>query len=190
MDSFYKDHELKGLGFKHVGKNVLLSKKAVIYNYDKISLGDHVRIDDFCILSGNITIGNYVHIAVCSRLSGSTGGLTIKDFAGVSYNSTIIASSDDYSGEFMTNPMVPLKYKKLLPNPVVLEKHALIASHCFVAPGVTVGEGGTVGAMSLVLKDVAPWSIYAGIPAKFLKPRKKNILELEKRFLAEVNAEP
>jgi acetyltransferase-like isoleucine patch superfamily enzyme len=186
MDSFYKESELKDLGFKHVGKGVLLSKKAVIYNHDKIVLGDYVRVDDFCILSGIVTLGNFVHIAVCTRLSGSAAGLTLKDFAGVSYNSTIIASSDDYSGEFMTNPMVPLKYRRILPNPVVLERHALVASHCMVVPGVTIGEGSAIGAMSLVLKNVEPWSIYAGIPAKKIKERKRNLLALEKEMLAEM----
>lgn len=186
MDSFYREEELKDLGFKRIGKGVKLSKKAVIYNADKIEIGDHCRIDDFCILSGIITMERFIHIGVCTRLSGSTAGLTIKDFAGVSYNSTIIASSDDYSGEFMTNPCVPLKYKRLLPNPVVLEKHSLVASHCMIVPGVTVAEGTAIGAMSLVLKSVEPWSIYAGIPAKKIKERKRNIIELEKQFLAEI----
>lgn len=186
MDSFYRPEELKDLGFKYIGKDVKLSRKAVVYNADKIEIGDYCRIDDFCILSGIITMGSFIHIGVCTRLSGSAAGLTIKDFAGVSYNSTIIASSDDYSGEFMTNPCIPLKYKKLLPNPVVLERHSLVASHCMIVPGVTVGEGTAIGAMSLVLKSVEPWSIYAGIPVKRLKDRKRNILELEKKFLEEL----
>ncbi len=185
MDSFYSELELQEIGFKALGKNVKLSRKAMVYNAEKISIGNDVRIDDFCILSGQITFGNFIHIAVCTRLSGSTGGLTIRDFAGVSYNCTVIASSDDYSGEFLTNPTVPLKYKKLMPAPVVLERHSLIASHCFIGPGVTIGEGTAVGAMSMVLKSLEPWSIYVGIPARRLKDRKRNLLELEKQFLAE-----
>lgn len=185
MDSFYKEEELKNIGFKSIGKNVKLSRKAVIYEPEKMIIGNDVRIDDFCILSGQITFGNFIHIGVCTRLSGSKGGLTLKDFSGVSYNSTIIASSDDYSGEFLTNPTVPMKYKRMMPNPVVLEKHSLIASHCFIAPGVTVGEGTAVGAMSLVLKNLDPWSVYFGVPAKKVKERKRNMLELEKQFLAE-----
>ncbi len=187
MDSFYLESELKDLGFKRIGKGVKLSKKAVIYNADKIELGDYVRIDDFCILSGIITIGNFVHIAVCSRLSGSVAGMTLKDFSGVSYNSTLIASGDDYSGEVLTNPTIPMKYRKILPDPVVLEKHALVGSHCMVMPGVTIGEGTAVGAMSLVLKSLEPWSIYVGSPAKRIKERKRTLLKLEKEFLAELN---
>ncbi len=47
MNSFYSQEELKKIGFLSVGKNVLISKKASIYNPGVISVGNHVRIDDF-----------------------------------------------------------------------------------------------------------------------------------------------
>ena len=62
-NSFYKKDELKKLGLKHYGNNVLISRKCSIYSPEKISIGNNVRIDDYCILSGNITIKNYVHIS-------------------------------------------------------------------------------------------------------------------------------
>jgi acetyltransferase-like isoleucine patch superfamily enzyme len=186
MDSFYSEAELKDLGFKRIGRNVKLSKRAIIYNYDQIEIGDNVRIDDLCILSGKIVFGNFIHIAVCTRLSGSTAGLYLKDFSGISYNSTVIANTDDYSGEFLTNPMIPMKYRKISPRPVVLEKHALIATHCVVLPGVRIGEGSAIGAMSLVRADVEPWSIYCGVPAKKMKDRKRNLLVLEEQMMREL----
>jgi acetyltransferase-like isoleucine patch superfamily enzyme len=186
MDSFYRQEELSDLGFKSIGKNVKLSKKAVVYNADKIEIGNNVRIDDFCILSGRIIFGDFIHIAVCTRLSGSVAGLTLKDFSGVSYNSTIMASGDDYSGEVLTNPTIPWKFRKILPNPVVLEKHALVGTNCVVLPGVTIGEGAAIGAMSLVLRDVEPWSIYFGIPARKVRERERRILELEKQLYREL----
>ena len=63
MTSFYSEEELKSLGLKHYGKNVLISRKCSIYSAESISIGNHVRIDDFCILSGEITIGDYCHIS-------------------------------------------------------------------------------------------------------------------------------
>ena len=68
--SFYTDEELKEIGFKSYGKNVLLSRKTSIYGANNISIGNNVRIDDFCILSGNITLGNYIHIASACLLFG------------------------------------------------------------------------------------------------------------------------
>ena len=53
-----------------------------------------------------------------------------------------------------------------------------------VFPGVTVAEGCSVGAMSLVTKDTQPWGVYVGIPARRLKERKKDLLQFEKEFLA------
>ena len=69
MTSFYTEEELKGLGFRHIGNGVCISRKASIYGAQNISLGDHVRIDDFCILSGRIEIGSYVHVAAATAFS-------------------------------------------------------------------------------------------------------------------------
>ncbi len=184
MDSFYKEHELQELGFKHVGKHVKISRRAIFYERHLMEIGDYSRIDDLCIISGNVTIGRFVHVAVNCQLSGSKAGIILKDFSGVSYRSTLIANSDDYSGEFLTNPCVPMQYKRYHAAPVILEKHALIASHCFIVPGVTVAEGTAIGAMSLVLKSTEPWSIYVGTPAKRTKARRREMLELEREFLA------
>ena len=56
MNSFYTVEELGKIGFKKLGKNVLISKKSSIYTPENISIGDNVRIDDFTILSGTIEI--------------------------------------------------------------------------------------------------------------------------------------
>ena len=63
MDSFYSPEELKALGLKEYGEDVRISRKCSIYGAGNISLGSHVRIDDFCLLSGKISLGSYVHIA-------------------------------------------------------------------------------------------------------------------------------
>ena len=59
--AYLTENQLQQLGFKSLGKNVKVSDKASIYNYDQIEIGDNSRIDDFCILSGNIKIGKYCH---------------------------------------------------------------------------------------------------------------------------------
>ena len=52
-------------------------------------------------------------------------------------------------------------------------------------PGVTLGEGTSIYAMSLVTKSTESWSIYFGIPAKRLKSRKRDLLVLEQDYLSE-----
>ena len=62
-NSFYTEAELERIGFASIGKNVLLSRKVSVYSASTISIGNNVRIDDFCILSGSISIGSFVHIS-------------------------------------------------------------------------------------------------------------------------------
>ena len=186
-NSFYNQEEIKQLGFKHIGKNVLISKHACFYTPEEIIIGNNVRIDDFCILSGKITIGNYIHIAAYSALYGGNKGITIYDFANLSSRITIYAKSDDYSGETMSNPLIPEKYKNVNQEEVIIHKHVIIGSGSIVLPGVIIHEGCSIGSLSLVTKTLDPWTINAGIPAKKIKERSKNLLILEQKFLHERN---
>lgn len=179
--SFYSNEELLELGFKNIGSNVKISRKSSIYTPGEIIIGDNVRIDDFCILSGSITIGSFVHISAYTALYGRYG-VVLEDFVTVSGRVLIYSQSDDYSGEFMTNPMVPEEYTNVTGGRVYLKKHSIVAAGSVVFPGITIGEGAAVGAMSLVNKNLDGWFIYAGIPARQIKERKKNIIELEKRL--------
>lgn len=189
MTSFYTEKELRTLGFKSIGTNVLISKKASFYGFKSIQIGNNVRIDDFCILSGCIVLGDFIHIAAYSALYGGEEGIYISDFANISSRVVIYALSDDYSGQTMTNPMIPEKYKKVLSSPVYIHKHVIIGTGSTVLPGVVLSEGTAVGAMSLVKDSTKEWNIYAGIPAERKKERKKNILDLEKEFLRDKSNE-
>lgn len=183
--NFYSEEELKTLGFKKYGMDVRISRKASIYGAEKMILGSHVRIDDFCILSGSIQIGNYIHVAAYSALYGGTCGIYIEDFANISSRVSIYAVSDDYSGFSMTNPMIPDSYKRLEQATVRIEKHVIIGSTSVVLPGVTLGIGSAFGSFSLIKNNSEAWSINGGIPAKKIKNREQKILELEEQFRKE-----
>lgn len=184
MDGYYSDSELKKLGFKSCGKNVLISKKTSIYLPEKISIGSNVRIDDFCFLLGDITLGNYIHIAPYCGIHGSGGGsVTFEDYSAISSGTTIYAGSDDYSGQFMTNPMVPIEYRNNIFSHIRMGKHSITGVSCVILPGAELAEGVAVGAMSLVRGKTEPWGIYAGIPCKWIKNRSKKALLLEEEFV-------
>lgn len=183
--SFYSPNDLIKLNFKSIGENVLISKKASIYSAENICLGNNVRIDDFCILSGKITIGSNIHIAAYSAIYGGEVGVELQDFSNISSRVCIYAVSDDYSGETMTNPMIPDEYKNVTQIPVCIKRHVIIGSGSTVLPGVTLEEGTAIGAMSLINKSTDGWGIYAGIPAKKIKERSKKLLDLEKKFMKE-----
>lgn len=182
MDSFYNESELKKIGLKDFGNNVLISKKACFYNSEKISIGDNVRIDDFCILSGNIELGSYIHIAAYTALYGAKKGITVDDFSNISGRVSIYAICDDFSGESMTNPMIEDKYKNLQEEHISISKHVIIGCSSIILPGAKLEEGCALGAFSLLKEKTEPWYIYSGIPCKKIKTRSKNLLERAKNI--------
>ena len=155
--TFYTKKELYELGFSSLGENVLVSRKASIYGAGRIVLGANVRIDDFCVLSagvGGISIGRNVHVVIMSSLIGKAK-IEVEDFCNLSSRVSIYSSSDDYSGEYMTNPTVPEEFTNVDSREVKLERHVIIGSGSVILPGVTIGENTAVGALSLVVKDLS-----------------------------------
>ena len=181
--SFYTEEELNEIGFARIGKNVLISRKASIYSPELIEIGNNVRIDDFCILSGKIKIGNYVHIAAGCYLFAGDVGIELNDFSGLSSRVTIYAVTDDFSGDFLTNPTVPEEYRHVIKEKVVLEKHVLIGSGSTILPGVFIDEGTAIGAMTLISRNIGSWKVVMGIPARIVSERNRKILEIEEEFM-------
>lgn len=175
MTSFLSEDELKAIGFKSYGSNVRISRKASIYGAEKISIGDNVRIDDFCILSGNIILGSNIHISAYVALYGAMG-IELKDFTGISPRSTIYSAMDDFSGEYLIGPIHPEDKTNVTGGKVTLEKYVQIGCNSVIFPNVTVEEGSVVGAMSLVKKTLPAWGIYTGIPVKKLKNRDQKLI--------------
>ena len=182
--AFLSAEQLQQMEFKALGVDVLISDKASIYNPEQISIGDHSRIDDFCVVSGRVNIGRNVHIAVFCNVAGGTEGVTLDDFSGLAYGCQVFSQSDDYSGATMTNPTVPSQYKNEKKSPVKIGRHCILGTFAVVFPGVEIAEGTAVGAAAVVTKSTDEWSIYAGNPARRVKDRKKDLLELERDYLA------
>ncbi|HBK23063.1 MAG TPA: acyltransferase [Planktothrix sp. UBA10369] len=188
-ESFYTEEELKQFGFKYLGKDVKIKRNVGIFFTENVSIGDHVRIDDFTIIVAGqpgMTIGSYVHIASHCYLAASHG-IVMEDFSGISPGVKIFSGSDDYSGERLTNPTLPKKYIGGKGGTVLLKRHVIIGAGTTILPGCVLGEGTSVGAMSLVTKSLDPWGVYFGIPVRRLKDRKKKLLDLEREFLENMN---
>lgn len=180
--SYYTRLELEKIGFKFIGKDVKISRKASFYNASNICIGDYSRVDDFCVLSaggGGITIGRYVHIAVYSSLIGE-GSITMKDYSCLSSKCSVYSSNDDYSGEYMSNPTLPKHLTNVESENVLIKEHSLVGSGSIVLPGCTIEENVSVGALSLVKTSLQSGYIYAGNPLKCIRTRSKNCIELAK----------
>ncbi len=179
--SFYEDFELKELGIKDIGKNVLISRKASIYNPKELIIGNNVRIDDFCILSGKIKLGSNIHISAFCALYGKYG-IELEDCTGMSPRSIIFSATDDFSGDYLIGPIYPEQFTNIISGKVVLKQFTQLGSNTIVLPNVIIGEGAVTGAMSLVNKNLEPWTINTGIPINKSRPRKKGLLELYKNL--------
>ena len=183
--SFYSEKELRQFRFRSIGKNVFIKKNVGLYFIENISIGNNVRIDDNVIIVASnkknpVMIGNYIHIASNCYLAGSDG-IEMMDFTTLAPGVLIFSGSDDYSGKKLTNPLVGRSYIGGKSGKVTLGKHVIIGAGSIVLPDVTIKQGSSVGALSLVNKDLNPWGVYAGIPVKKIKSRLKDILKLEKK---------
>lgn len=158
--------------------NVLVSRKASIYNPEQIVLGDNIRIDDFCILSGNIKLGSYIHISAYTCLIGGVKGIILQDFVTVSSRCAVYAVSDDFSGEQLNNSMIPTAYRSVIEGRVILEDYVSVGTGSTILPGVKLEEGAAVGAMSFVKHTLEGWKIYAGVPCRYVKDRNQNMKQL------------
>ena len=173
-----------------IGVGSRVSDMARIYNSDNIAIGENTRIDDFCILSGGlgIAIGSHIHIAAGTYLFGGHG-IILDDFVEISSHVKIYTASDDYYGEGLVGPQIPMRYKPTIKQGmVVCGRHVLLGASVTVLPGVWIGEGCSVGAHSVVTRGLEPWGVYAGIPAKKIGHRSKKMLEYEQQFLEEYNS--
>ena len=183
---YFETEELRQFGFKSVGENVKVAKNSTIIGLGNITLGNNIRIDGHVVIaanSGYLTLGDYIHIGGACYL-GCAGGITLADFAGLSQGVRIYSATDDYSGQSMTNPTVPHKYLNVKTAPVLLGRHVIVGSGSVILPGVEIGEGSSVGALSFVARSLDAWGVYLGTPAKRLKALSRDLLKMEKELLA------
>lgn len=147
-----------------------ISPHARIYT-NKLSVGKMSRIDDGVILTGDIEIGDYCHIAAYVVLTGSEG-ITIGDYSSISMYSNVLTGSDDFSGKSMMGPTIPDDYRPgLKKGAVILGRNVVVGAHSMIMPGVHLYDGCAIGAFSFVKETCDSNSIYAGVPAKFIKAR-------------------
>ncbi|MFM0160777.1 acyltransferase [Paraburkholderia sediminicola] len=182
---YWTEDELSTFGFCKIGTNVRVAKNCTIIGMQNISIADNVRIDGPTVMSassGYIRIGSHVHIGGMAFLAGG-GGIELADFSGLSQGVRIYSTSDDYSGAALTNPTVPKDYLNVKVAPVTLGRHVIVGSGSVILPGCSIGEGSSIGALSLVTKSLDPWGVYFGTPARRLRARSRKLLKLEQELV-------
>jgi len=173
--------ELSRVGLAGFGDDLRIHRTVLFFGAARIRLGSHVRIDAYSVLSagrGGIRLGSHVHLAVGVTILGDDA-VDIDDFCGLSAKVSVFSSSDDYSGGALTNPTVPAELRNVASAPVRLEKHAIIGASSVIMPGVTIGVGAAVGAVSFVNKDVPAFAVVSGNPVRKIGTRDHSLLDRE-----------
>ncbi|WP_048151684.1 acyltransferase [Methanolacinia paynteri] len=122
--------------------------------------------NDFCIIMGEPTIGKNVWIGYFTVIDG-TGGLIIEDGVEVSSGAKIMSHSTEWrcinekrivNGEINKED---ISYK-----PVIVGKYSFIGTNAVILKGVKIGHHSIIGAGSVVTRDIPPYSVAVGIPAR------------------------
>lgn len=153
----------------NIGKDVVFLNPHHIYWGENCSIGQRAA---FCPLHQHmgqeypsvIRIGNNVHFGAYDRIA-SAYSVTIED--DVLFAAFVHITDHSHGYEDINEPI--WKQHIIHKGPVVIKKGSWLAFGCHVLSGVTIGEHSVVAANSVVTKDVPPYSIVAGNPAKVVK---------------------
>ena len=156
--------------------NVSIRQGTTILNPERFFTKDDLRIEADCFFhcggnswsqgEGYIRVGKGCWFSQQNVLYGA-GGIEIGDHSGTGPGVFIFSSRDNYAREHARRPDIVHEFAK-----VTIGSYVRIFSGAIISPGVTVGEGAVIGANSLVLSDIPPWTIAAGSPAKVVRERK------------------
>jgi acetyltransferase-like isoleucine patch superfamily enzyme len=161
---------------------------------EAFEVGEGSIVDDFCYISARVKIGRFSHVASgCTIAGGKTHRFTLGDYCSLSAGVRIWCGSDDFTRDLvaiMPEGFPPIK-ENLILGDVTFESLTAVGSNSVVMPGVFVPQGTVIGAMSFVPPHVRlePWMVYAGVPARPVKPRDRSSVmrqrEVLERYLAE-----
>ncbi len=170
---------------QYCGENVIIGKTVRIRHPKKVSIGDNVIIDDFTYISGNLVIGDYVHIAASCTLSASQSKITMKEFSGLSSGCRVYAGSSNYIKGCLDLPTIPSEYAfGTIYDEVFLDRFCLIGANSIILPGTILPEGIACGAGLTLKKNnkYCEWTIIASDDKTLPRRGKEKIYEAISKF--------
>jgi galactoside O-acetyltransferase len=156
--------------FAAVGEGVQVFEHALVLSPGAISLGDGTRVDDYCRLEGGerLDLGRWVHISSFVSIFGG-GTCLIGDAACVTGGARVITGSDQPDAAMST--VAPDEWRHVVRNKNVLDHLSFVATNSTVLPGVNLGIGAVLAAGAVATRDIPPWEIWSGVPARPLRLR-------------------
>ena len=179
------------LTWKH-GRKFARLGKGCQFPIPDLHVQGHVELGERCRFRNNVTLRTHGkgRIVFASR-SGCSWSVLVEASELVEIGTyTAIAEYSvvtDTHCLLMDNTDIPREARRE-PRPVRIGRDVFVGSGCFIGPGVTIGEGAVIATHSVVLRDVGPFEIWSGAPARFIAHRLKNIPESKLREYQELIA--
>ena len=188
-EEYLTPSEVAALGLAGCGRQVFISRRAVLAHPQCLFLGSNIRIDAYCSIIGRgaVHVGDYVHIGSSVTISAGAS-VRIGSFSGIASGARLFTSDDDYSGAFLTGPTVPAEMTHVELGPIDLGSYTVIGANSVVLPNTSLEDGAVVGALSLARGRYPGWAVYGGVPAKRLKERSREAIEKADALRAAANS--
>jgi acetyltransferase-like isoleucine patch superfamily enzyme len=152
-----------------LGEDCVLERDVMVFHPENVFLGRNVYVGHRTILKGyyknQLRIGDETWIGQMCFMH-SAGGLTIGARVGIGPGVMIITSQHQELGRAVAPLLSPVDLA-----PVFIEDEVNLGMGTIVLPGVRIGRGARVGAGSVVSRDIPPYSVTAGSPARVLRER-------------------
>ncbi len=164
----------------------IISKNIRVRCPDNFKVGQYSVIDDFSYFSTKVKVGKCSHIASgCSIAGGKKCQFSLGDYSSLSSGVKVWCSSDDFTNDIVT--IIPEQVLKtagpvknnFITGDVRIGNFTAVGANTVIMPDNFIPEGVVIGALSFVTSNYKfkPWSVYAGIPARFIKKRnRRNVL--------------
>lgn len=155
--------------FKHFLFKYKVHSTAILEKRSMIKLDEYSEIKEYVIIKtfeNPVTIGKYSQINPFTVIYGASG-VYIGDYVMIAPHCMIVAGNHNHNQ--LSEPMRTAK--SISKGPIKIEDDVWIGANCTILEGVTIGKGAVIGANSLVNKNVEPYTVVGGVPAKFIKNR-------------------